>query len=197
MIKKMPNLKREKGKTNFRFQDARLCFAFAGTLGDRGTETPFERLNDAHDLERWCWESGCAEGTIHCTKEQLESAKRLREAIQRAGVALAWRKRVRPEDISLINLAAGFSPLSPELQLDGKTVRWNGTSLAAILSTVARDFIEISGSDLRGRVRICSNPDCGIPFVDTSRAGSRRWCSMKTCGALIKKRQYRARKRSA
>lgn len=193
----MPNLERERGKANFRFQDARLCFAFAGTLGDRGTKTPFERLIDPRDLERWCQESGCAQEPAHCTPEQLESAKRLREAIQRAGVALARRKRPRPDDIVLINLAAEAPPLSPELQPDGKSIHWNGTSLVAILSTVARDFIEISGSTLRGRVRICSNPDCGIPFVDTSHAGSRRWCSMKTCGALIKKRQYRARKRLA
>jgi predicted RNA-binding Zn ribbon-like protein len=192
-----PDVKRQKGKENFRFQDARLCFAFAGTLGDRGTNTPFERLNQPSDLERWCVESGWAQEAVQCTTDQLQTAKILREAIQRAGVALARRKRLSGEDISIINLAADCPPMSPKLQADGKTVEWNRTSVAAILSTVARDFIEICTSSLRTRVHICSNPSCGIPFVDTSRAGVRRWCSMQTCGATIKKRNYRARQRAS
>jgi predicted RNA-binding Zn ribbon-like protein len=32
------------------------------------------------------------------------------------------------------------------------------------------------------RVRKCANPDCVLWFLDVSRAGQRRWCSMSACG---------------
>jgi predicted RNA-binding Zn ribbon-like protein len=32
------------------------------------------------------------------------------------------------------------------------------------------------------RIRGCANPDCVLWFLDTSRPGTRRWCSMAACG---------------
>jgi predicted RNA-binding Zn ribbon-like protein len=32
------------------------------------------------------------------------------------------------------------------------------------------------------RIRRCANPDCVLWFEDTSRPGTRRWCSMAACG---------------
>jgi predicted RNA-binding Zn ribbon-like protein len=32
------------------------------------------------------------------------------------------------------------------------------------------------------RIRECANPDCVLWFLDTSRPGTRRWCSMASCG---------------
>ena len=40
------------------------------------------------------------------------------------------------------------------------------------------------------RVRRCANPDCGWLFVDDSRAGKRRWCSMSSCGNRAKARRH-------
>ncbi|MEU8924407.1 CGNR zinc finger domain-containing protein [Kitasatospora sp. NPDC048545] len=59
--------------------------------------------------------------------------------------------------------------------------------------SVTRGLITLCASEHRTRVRIRANPGCGTPFVDTSRASARRWCSMKTCGALAKTRAYRAK----
>lgn len=33
-----------------------------------------------------------------------------------------------------------------------------------------------------GRVKACANPDCILWFLDTTRPGTRRWCSMAACG---------------
>jgi predicted RNA-binding Zn ribbon-like protein len=113
-----------------------------------------------------------------------------------------------PHDIALINRAAAKPPLAPELEPSGTPnqmpnqmpnrmlVRWVGNGIDAVLSLVARDLIALCASPLDARVRICENATCGSPFLDTSRAGDRRWCSMSTCGALSKKRAYRARLRS-
>ncbi|GHF78538.1 hypothetical protein GCM10018790_65670 [Kitasatospora xanthocidica] len=184
---------RQRAKADFRFDDARLCFAFAGTLADRGTGTPFERLARPEDLSRWAVQSACTTAAPPCAEADLDHARHLREAIQRTGRALADAVPPSPADIALVNRAAAEPPSMPELAPDAATVRWHGDSIAAVLSMVARDLIALCASEHRSRVRLCGNPDCGVPFVDTSRAGARRWCSMKTCGALVKKRAYRAR----
>lgn len=44
------------------------------------------------------------------------------------------------------------------------------------------------------RIRRCANPTCVLYFHDTSRNGTRRWCSMAGCGSRTKaKRHYRNR----
>ena len=45
------------------------------------------------------------------------------------------------------------------------------------------------------RTRVCAGPRCGWLFVDTSKAGRRRWCDMATCGNAAKSRRYQDRKR--
>ncbi|MEO8688757.1 MAG: CGNR zinc finger domain-containing protein [Solirubrobacteraceae bacterium] len=43
------------------------------------------------------------------------------------------------------------------------------------------------------RVKRCAQ--CTWLFLDRSRNGSRRWCSMGECGAQVKPRRYRAARR--
>jgi predicted RNA-binding Zn ribbon-like protein len=44
------------------------------------------------------------------------------------------------------------------------------------------------------RVRKCANPDCVHWFLDTTRSGTRRWCTMSVCGNRLKaRRHYRRR----
>jgi predicted RNA-binding Zn ribbon-like protein len=180
-------------KADFRFQDARLCFSFVATLGDRGKPESYERLVSPTDLARWSVESGCLATPPRCFPPHLIRAKALREAIYSAGKAWASKQPIDSEHIAVINSAAAIPALVPELSFDAVT--WAGTGIEAVLSSVARDFISLYGSPLRDRVKICQNAACGAPFVDTSRGGLRRWCSMTTCGALAKKRSYRSRRR--
>lgn len=60
------------------------------------------------------------------------------------------------------------------------------------LSTLVRDAIDLFSSPLAGRIRTCAAEDCGLLFVDTSRPGWRRWCSMERCGDRAKKHTARA-----
>jgi predicted RNA-binding Zn ribbon-like protein len=56
----------------------------------------------------------------------------------------------------------------------------------------ARDYVEIVGR-APGRVRRCANPPCLLHFLDSSRTGDRRWCSMAVCGNRSKARRHRTR----
>jgi len=42
-----------------------------------------------------------------------------------------------------------------------------------------------------GRLRTCPGERCGWIFLDTSKAGRRRWCDMATCGTADKNRHRR------
>ena len=46
------------------------------------------------------------------------------------------------------------------------------------------------------RVKHCENPDCALWFFDTTRNGTRRWCSMAACGNRMKARRHYRRTRS-
>jgi len=40
------------------------------------------------------------------------------------------------------------------------------------------------------RIRRCQNPGCVLWFFDTTRNGTRRWCSMEVCGNRAKARRH-------
>ncbi|RKS09676.1 putative RNA-binding Zn ribbon-like protein [Nocardiopsis sp. Huas11] len=46
------------------------------------------------------------------------------------------------------------------------------------------------------RIRRCANPACVLVFFDTSKNGTRRWCSMAGCGNRAKAARHQARGRA-
>ncbi|KQL43859.1 hypothetical protein AN963_20525 [Brevibacillus choshinensis] len=57
-------------------------------------------------------------------------------------------------------------------------------SMIHTLQTVSKD-----------RIRTCEHEDCILHFIDTSKSGKRRWCSMETCGNRHKAAEFYARKK--
>jgi predicted RNA-binding Zn ribbon-like protein len=51
-----------------------------------------------------------------------------------------------------------------------------------LLAAIARSAAEIIAEGGSARLRVCSNPSCGLCFYDSSRTRRRRWCSMTRCG---------------
>jgi len=45
------------------------------------------------------------------------------------------------------------------------------------------------------RIRKCESESCIVHFYDTSKKGSRRWCSMSICGNKLKVAAYQRRRR--
>jgi predicted RNA-binding Zn ribbon-like protein len=54
----------------------------------------------------------------------------------------------------------------------------------------------VLGSDLHGRIGVCTAPRCDRVYVDTSRNGTRRFCST-TCQNRVKTAAFRARQAQA
>jgi predicted RNA-binding Zn ribbon-like protein len=178
-------------RTKFRFGSGRLCFAFTGTLGDRGSRTPLERLAEPSDLERWAKEAGLS-SRVRASAQDLLDARRLREVIYEAADAMRGGGHPTSNQRALLNSWAARPALAPQIGADG-TLRWHDSeSTHEVLATVAQDAVTAL-VDHRGRLRVCANPECRGLFVDLSRPGTRRWCSMATCGNQAKKATYRAR----
>jgi len=75
---------------------------------------------------------------------------------------------------------------------DGDWV-WTGAHPDRPLWPIAVAAVDLLRSPERlARVKGCAN--CNWLFVDRSRNGSRRWCSMDECGVHTKMRRYRARR---
>jgi predicted RNA-binding Zn ribbon-like protein len=67
-----------------------------------------------------------------------------------------------------------------------------GDAFAGLLLPVVESATDSLVGGLLPRVRRCAAPDCRVAFVDGSKNGSRRWCTMRGCGNRAK--QARARR---
>jgi predicted RNA-binding Zn ribbon-like protein len=66
-----------------------------------------------------------------------------------------------------------------------------GEGPLAVLAPIALDAVRLVTATAPYRIRSCDSVDCGRWFVDTSKGGRRRWCSMATCGNRAKATRHR------
>jgi predicted RNA-binding Zn ribbon-like protein len=85
------------------------------------------------------------------------------------------------------------------LELDGSAIRVGHRHAASpvddALARVAEPIVAELASGRRDRFRVCANDRCRWAFYDTSPAGKRRWCDMKSCGNQAKAARHRAKVR--
>lgn len=177
----------------FRFLGGSLCLDFVATVGERWRRS-FERLVTPSDLGRWLVEASLCETAPPVRARELEGARELREAIYRIAKP-SGKERPKIADVELINHWAALPPPAPQLSNDGRDAFWVARRPAqAALAMVARDAVELFSGPWAERVRECAAPDCALLFVDLSRPGQRRWCSMNACGNRSKTATYRRRR---
>ena len=172
----------------FAFEPGSLALAFVITGAP--TEPPwFETLEDPSDLGRWARDVLNAP-SMAASPADLAAAKSLRSAIFRATDAVIDGRRPANVDRRLLNDAARLPPMTPRLTRDSTSGWASPVTARALLSAIARDAIELVGGPKAARLKRCEGVNCAIPFVDTSRPGTRRWCSMERCGNRAKARTH-------
>ena len=174
-------------RDGFRFRGGHAALDLTATLGGRLKEETRELIATPADLDRWLASSGLAARRPGSTDDDVLLARDLREAIY----ALASGSR-RPGARETLNAIAARPAARPHLTASSK-IRLEGAA-AELLATVARDSIELLGGADRGRIRQCEGDGCAILFLDLSRTGERRWCSMAGCGNRAKARAFRNRR---
>ncbi|SMF02456.1 Conserved protein containing a Zn-ribbon-like motif, possibly RNA-binding [Tistlia consotensis] len=178
---------------DFHFRAGRLCLDFLATVGDR-EGLAFDRWRRPADLGRWCLEAGVLAEAPAVSAGELAEARGLREAIHRVLRAALEGARPEPADLALLNERAGRPDPAPQLAAVGRRAApVAGRPLEAALAAVARDAVALFAEGPLERVRQCAADDCSVWFLDSSRPGRRRWCSMAGCGNREKKAAFRGR----
>ena len=162
-----------------------------GGAGDADAEQ-WHSVRDAEQLGGWL-QSRFPEVSATTGEREFRDAEMLRAAIGRLARQASRAEALGPADVDVVNLFAATPDIPPVLAGGGRQA---GRTLARphqALGTVARDAVRLFGPDADGRIRECSAHDCGLVYLDTSRSGNRRWCSMQRCGNRAKVRAHRAR----
>lgn len=172
-----------------------LDFANSGALPDN-----VEQFHAPSDLGAWLNERfHSVDADVN--ERELGDALGLRSAIASLALCSAHGHFADAADIDVLNLFAAMPDIPPALDGGSRQAGASRVRTQQVLSTIAREAIRILGydtlrSDTRARIRQCSADDCDLVYLDTSRSGNRRWCSMQRCGNRAKVRAHRARARS-
>jgi predicted RNA-binding Zn ribbon-like protein len=126
----------------------------------------------------------------------LARAVRLREALHRTLDRSLAGLPSPPSDLAILNREVEASRRQEALATEGHQIRWqwrDARALEAPLWPLVRAAaVLLTSAELR-RLRRCGGDGCGWLFLDRSRSGRRRWCSMEDCGNRAKVRRFRRR----
>jgi predicted RNA-binding Zn ribbon-like protein len=180
---------------------------FANTVSARRGRFGPDRLATWSDLRDWSLRVGVLDPAEAASlapdgaeaAAALARAKRLREAIYRVFSAVAAGATPPADDLGLLGRMAGRAQAARRLEArpGGGAWAWGPPDHDAPALRVAHDAAELLVTAPKGRIRECFGPNCGWLFLDTSRNGSRRWCSEAECGTATRVARHRARVRGA
>ena len=159
-----------------------------------------EALPDADALEHFLMSNG--QPVMEARRDRRPNASDLREVI-------ALRDRVRdvidsPAPTAIERANALLADHAHELALTADYEgRWGWSVTTAPDTSIAHNLAVLVASGILGtiqalgseRLRSCAADDCTGAFIDTSRAGRRRYCSPGLCGNRANVARYRTRQR--
>jgi predicted RNA-binding Zn ribbon-like protein len=143
-----------------------------------------DALAEHSGREQWLRENGLTGPATPAARGALLQARdAIREALERPGpAALAALDGIL--DRGRLRVWASKPAARDELEIEAE---WRVPWLAV------QSLLQLL-DDRADRLRKCANPDCVLWFLDTTRSGTRRWCSMSACGNRLKaRRHYRRR----
>lgn len=181
---------------------------FINTVAGRD-QSPSDRLDSYARLLEWA-------ALVHLLPEKvLRALARKAQREPAAAAAALTRAMVLRETLFalVIGIISGSAPSTATLALlrehwiagiNAHELRFDDGRVVAELRNDAADFNLIASmvayrmvQDVlplpKDRLRICQGPNCSWLFIDSSKAGRRRWCDMAVCGNAAKSRRFHAR----
>ena len=128
----------------------------------------------------------------------LREALQLRESMYRLFLVFVRGETPKRADTDRLNhwLARSLSQKRISYQRPRFALVWSPEAdLERVLWPIVESAAELLSEGPPERLRACPADNCGWLFLDTSKNGTRRWCSMETCGNVAKARRHRARQR--
>ncbi len=187
-----------------------LCLDFVNTVPSRLDGLNRDHLKDFHDLVYWARRAGIVDeagferlqkaGAANEKKAEAFFADALgvRELVYSIFRLISHNKKVPQASINAFNklTAKHFTYLQVAASNNGFEEQWNfgAEPFDAIIAPIVKTAYDLLISGRLDRVKECSN--CGWLFLDTTKNGRRRWCSMQDCGSNVKALQYYYRKKA-
>ena len=112
----------------------------------------------------------------------LQARQAIRDVVSGHGGAAAADRLNAVLSHGHLRLSLG-PDLVPEQTLETGEAAWRPAVMAAA------NLLDLL-RQAPGRIRSCEHPDCVLWFYDTTRNGTRRWCSMAVCGNRAKARRH-------
>lgn len=132
-------------------------------------------------------------------RRTLETVKKLREGLRKQVLAWGGGHDAHPSVVEELNRLMAEHPMRFRLKAVRDTLSketWYVVDQPEdLLSPLAHSAATLFAEAHRDRVRKCEQ--CVLHFHDTSKKGTRRWCSMQLCGNRLKVAAYAARRRMA
>ena len=195
-------------KDGFLFLGNHLALDFINTCPVQSGKTT-ELLPDFKALLHWFLAAGLLRprdvarfqkvwGQSVRARHTIEAVRELRENLRKQVIAWERGEAVQRSTVRQLNKLMAHYPMRNKLK-PGRTLpsmeRWFELQqpedlYAPLAHSAATLFAEVD----RRRVRKCAQ--CVGHFQDTSKKGTRRWCSMRLCGNRLKVAAYAARQRT-
>jgi predicted RNA-binding Zn ribbon-like protein len=167
---------------------------------------PGDRLRTPGQLLAWLADRQLGAGALAALKASppraatlLREVHGLRSDVVAAVEALSQRRALPPEAVYGIDRVLSASAVRQRLRLVGGRAdvveEASPEDLVGLLSPLARSAAELLSVPDPRRVRRCAAADCAAWFMDSSKGGRRRWCSMTTCGNRAKAARHRRKRR--
>ena len=171
--------------------------------------SPKELLPDVDALVRWLVASGLLTRTKGkalaktwrdtpqagvLLRELLEFRERLRAVVVRQEAGFSASNAFIAELNSLLKQHPGVIALQRKGEKLGLETAFELEKPNDVWAPIAIAVAELISDVSSMRLRKCEA--CIIHFLDTSKKGSRRWCSMNICGNKIKVAAYQKRRRA-
>ena len=194
-------------RDGFLFVGNHLALDFLNTRPVQNGET-MELLSDFSALLQWFRAAGLLNsremgnlqrqsGESASARRTLDAMRQFRERLRKEILAWEGGADVHRATLDELNQLMAAYPMLSKLKAVGNVSsmelwfepRQPEDLFAPLAHSAATLFAEAD----RSRVRKCGQ--CVLHFYDTSKKGTRRWCSMQLCGNRLKVAAYAARQR--
>jgi len=189
----------------FEWHGSHPIVEFVNTLDERFSPAPAEHLANYAALVEFARQAQLIEDSIAAhllrhrdsvaAKRIWSRAVRLREALFVALQAIIAHQQPHEAPVAYIESTIHAASAARRLIIGESGCVWlwrepDALERPLLELALAAESLLVSGRVQR--VKLCAAHDCGMLFVDESHAGSRRWCSMASCGNRQKVRRFRA-----
>jgi predicted RNA-binding Zn ribbon-like protein len=166
-------------------------------VNSRDPRSGRDELAGPAELAAWLAGHGLAGDDLEAGSADLDSARRVREAL-RSLLAANNGGPAEPADLAVLNQALDRG--RPRLRiLPAGQVELGALDpgLPGALGHLLGLAVTAMTDGTWHRLKACADERCRRAFYDSSRNASGVWCSMATCGSRAKMRAYYRRRREA